>query len=68
MDRMSSTMPPESDIGVHIEMPSPTDDEIATLAYRLWMDRGCPIGSPAQDWFQAETELKSHQRAFIAAA
>jgi hypothetical protein len=31
--------------------------EIAALAYELWMDRGCPIGSPEEDWFQAEKEL-----------
>jgi hypothetical protein len=24
------------------------------LAYQLWLERGCPIGSPEQDWFRAE--------------
>jgi len=28
--------------------------DIAALAYFLWMDRGCPDGSPDQDWFRAE--------------
>ena len=28
--------------------------EIAALAYSLWQDRGCPIGSPDEDWFQAD--------------
>jgi len=32
--------------------------EIATLAYQLWNDRGCPMGSPEEDWFRAEHELK----------
>jgi hypothetical protein len=32
--------------------------DIATLAYQLWNDRGCPIGSPDEDWFRAENELK----------
>jgi hypothetical protein len=34
-------------------------DEIATLAYELWQARGCPHGSPEEDWLRAETELRS---------
>jgi hypothetical protein len=34
-------------------------DEIATLAYELWQARGCPYGSPEEDWFRAEAELRS---------
>lgn len=37
----------------------PREDLIAALAYRLWQDRGCPIGSGQEDWFQAEQQLKS---------
>jgi adenosine deaminase len=33
--------------------------EIAALAYRLWQDRGCPEGSPEQDWSRAVEELQS---------
>ena len=33
--------------------------EIAALAYELWQERGCPIGSDQEDWFNAESELKS---------
>jgi hypothetical protein len=29
-------------------------NDIANLAYRLWQERGCPIGSPEEDWFRAE--------------
>jgi hypothetical protein len=32
-------------------------DEVAALAYRLWNERGCPLGSPEEDWFRAEREL-----------
>ena len=35
-----------------------SEDAITALAYQLWQDRGCPIGSDQQDWFQAEQELK----------
>ncbi|MGD0299494.1 MAG: DUF2934 domain-containing protein [Bryobacteraceae bacterium] len=28
------------------------------LAYRLWLDRGSPMGSPDEDWLRAEDELR----------
>jgi hypothetical protein len=31
---------------------------IAALAYQLWQERGCPIGSDQEDWFRAEEDLK----------
>jgi hypothetical protein len=31
----------------------PTESEIATLAYQLWLDSGCPVGSDQEDWFRA---------------
>jgi len=31
--------------------------EISALAYELWIQRGCPLGSPEVDWFRAEEEL-----------
>ena len=34
-------------------------DHVAELAYTLWESRGCPIGSPEEDWFKAEQELAS---------
>jgi hypothetical protein len=34
-----------------------TTDDIARLAYHLWEERGCPIGSPEDDWFRAEELL-----------
>ena len=37
-------------------------DEIAELAYQLWVKRGCPDGSPDEDWLRAEEELL-HNRA-----
>ena len=30
---------------------------IAVLAYEFWQERGCPHGSPEQDWFRAEREI-----------
>lgn len=34
-------------------------DDIATLARELWKARGCPDGTPQDDWFQAVEELRS---------
>jgi hypothetical protein len=31
---------------------------IAALAYQIWLERGCPIGSDQEDWFRAEEDLR----------
>jgi hypothetical protein len=36
---------------------SPAYDDIAQLAYHLWLQRGCPDGCPDEDWYRAEQEL-----------
>jgi hypothetical protein len=36
---------------------APAEHDIAKLAYALWEARGCPVGSPEEDWFRAEAEL-----------
>lgn len=33
--------------------------DIAARAYELWQARGCPEGSPDEDWFHAVRELRS---------
>jgi Protein of unknown function (DUF2934) len=37
---------------------SPTENEIARVAHRLWLEKGCPHGSDQEDWFEAEALLK----------
>jgi hypothetical protein len=37
------------------------DKAIAQRAYEYWNERGCPDGSPEEDWYRAERELKSHR-------
>jgi hypothetical protein len=37
----------------------PMDFAIAGVAYRLWLERGCPHGSDQEDWFRAEEILKA---------
>jgi DUF2934 family protein len=33
-------------------------ERIAFLAYLYWQARGCPHGSPEEDWFRAEEDLR----------
>jgi hypothetical protein len=35
----------------------PSYDEVAVHAYHCWQERGCPEGSPEEDWHRAEREL-----------
>jgi Protein of unknown function (DUF2934) len=37
-------------------------EDIARLAYALWQQRGCPIGSAEFDWFEAEKKVRSAER------
>ena len=41
-------------------------ERIAALAYELWRQRGCPDGSPDQDWFHAEEVLKNQSGGWTA--
>jgi hypothetical protein len=35
-------------------------DEVAKLAHDLSLSRGCPDGSPLEDWYEAERILQDH--------
>ena len=55
-------MPDRSTVTVSLKTAatvSPTESEIATVAYQLWLDNGCPVGSGQEDWFRAEAMLKN---------
>jgi hypothetical protein len=53
--------PTESCVGTAAD-----ETEIASLAHRLWLERGCPEGSPEEDWFLAERELRRSSAAIVA--
>jgi hypothetical protein len=38
----------------------PTHEEIALLAERFWVERGCHDGEAEQDWLRAEAQLMAH--------
>ena len=63
MSSTAATMMPErstvSESVKTVAIVSPTESEIATLAYHLWQDNGCPVGSDKEDWFRAEAMLKN---------
>jgi hypothetical protein len=46
---------------------APSHEEIATLAYTYWLERGCQGGSPEEDWQRAERELRVQASATSAA-
>ena len=35
-------------------------ETIAALAHKLWHARGCPEGSPGEDWLHALESLRAH--------
>jgi len=41
-------------------------EEIEARAHELWIQRGRPIGSPEEDWFRAEEELRRESAATAA--
>ena len=43
------------------EIGASNDTEVAQLAYSYWEARGGEGGSPWEDWFRAERELKRKQ-------
>lgn len=47
------------------ELPVVTADEIAERAYAYWVQRGCPMGSPDQDWLRAEHDLYQMRAALV---
>ena len=46
---------------VTLQTQNSRDEERALRAHRLWEERGCPIGSPEEDWFRADEEIRSEQ-------
>jgi hypothetical protein len=41
----------------------PLSEQIAALAHALWYERGCPEGSPEEDWFKADQEIRKQRTA-----
>jgi DUF2934 family protein len=54
---------PETPVSLYYDSNSQLDNmelkAIAELAYTYWEARGRPWGSPEEDWFRAEHQLKT---------
>ncbi len=48
--------------------PPVAPEMVEAMAYQLWLQRGCPIGTDQEDWYRAEAELTSASRAKLRAA
>ena len=57
MDALAVAPAMEPEITAPAESQAVSTAEIAALAYHLWQDRGCPLGSPEEDWYKAEELL-----------
>ena len=79
MEKQRKMKRPSSALGQFVETApddpapvfEPTDgsasfEDVARVAYALWEARGCPDGSPEEDWFRAEKQLQQgrSRRAF----
>lgn len=61
--RQRTRMTSRSSVGVTIAGPAQASglekrEEVAKLAYLYWLARGCPEGSPEDDWLRAEQEIQ----------
>jgi len=61
---MQQTASPET--SVPSTEPQPAHEQIASLAYASWQERGYPEGSPEEDWFRAEQALLARSGAWRA--
>jgi hypothetical protein len=52
----------QRDLNRENEMKDRAQQDIANLAYALWQRRGCPDGSPEQDWLEAEKMIETGQQ------
>jgi hypothetical protein len=53
---MSRKSTPNLSMGNRSEL-RPDHEMVEAMAYQLWLQRGCPIGSDQEDWYRAEAEL-----------
>jgi len=50
----------KGEVQQEIGQTDPEHEEIERLAIQNWQQRGRPIGTPEEDWFRAEDEVKQH--------
>ncbi len=51
---------PQASAPAHaLDAATPPTEEVAALAYQLWIERGSPHGSHDEDWYRAEQQLRN---------
>ncbi len=55
------TARPAPDLPVADPAPA-SEEEVAVRAYERWLARGRPLGSPDEDWYEAERDLLARSR------
>jgi len=66
--KASSTNPPAPHTNAEgsnhsIDTGVSVQEQVALLAYSFWEARGCSGGSPEEDWYRAEQEIRSRSAA-----
>lgn len=56
---IQGTSKPPAACSVQVQAPMLTDEQIAERAKAIWQDRGCIPGFDEQNWYEAETQLKT---------
>jgi hypothetical protein len=56
--RMEGNSQEQPTIELDADDLGPSDAEISARAYQRWHERGCPHGTPEEDWRRAEEELR----------
>ncbi len=61
---ISSPAPEPKDVPVASSTGEATTNfDTATIAYRLWEERGRPEGDPDRDWYEAERQRQAENAA-----
>jgi hypothetical protein len=59
----AESYPEQDEVEDSGRISAPTHEEIAARAQEIWESRGCPDGTAALDWEEAEAELRErHSR------
>ena len=66
-EKAKTSVTVKEQLAAEAETAIPEHDEVAALAYRLWLERGSPFGSDQEDWFRAEEQL-NNRKVRVAAA
>ena len=62
LDEEAAAVPADAEEKAADEFMTPAYEQIAALAFSYWEARGGRGGSPWEDWFRAERELREREQ------